>query len=86
MKHSITVLAAAAILVAVVGCDSKPAPPAPMPAAPSAGAPKVKDVVCGMDVAADAPLSLEHEGKTYRFCSQGCLDKFKAEPAKYPQK
>ncbi|MEK7865734.1 MAG: YHS domain-containing protein [Planctomycetota bacterium] len=86
MTRVITALAAA-ILIAAVGCDSKPTPqPAPMPTAPASGAAKVKDLVCGMDVAADAPLSLDHEGKTYRFCAQGCLDKFKAEPAKYIQK
>ncbi len=87
--NRITTVLAAAILVAAVGCDSKPAPPVaqtPMPAQPAAGAAKEKDLVCGMDVSADAPLSFDHEGKTYRFCAQACLDSFKADPAKYIKK
>ncbi|MBO6638485.1 MAG: heavy metal translocating P-type ATPase [Roseitalea sp.] len=42
---------------------------------------KVIDPVCGMSVAVDAdkPL-LEHKGDTFRFCSQGCGDKFQADP------
>ncbi|MFV2092454.1 MAG: heavy metal translocating P-type ATPase, partial [Hyphomicrobiales bacterium] len=44
----------------------------------------VKDPVCGMNVdpAAGKP-SLVHNGQTHHFCSTGCHDKFKAEPAKY---
>lgn len=43
-----------------------------------------RDPVCGMDVdpAADKP-SAEHEGHHYRFCSQGCQNKFLATPDKY---
>lgn len=87
MNRVITILAAAAILAGAAGCDNKPAPPpAQMPSQPSSAAAKVRDPVCNMDVAADAPLAFEHEGKSYRFCAQGCLDKFKAEPAKYLNK
>ncbi len=42
----------------------------------------VKDPVCGMTVdPASAAASVEHEGVTYYFCSQGCRDRFAAEPA-----
>jgi len=43
----------------------------------------ITDPVCGMKVAGDKPYHLEHEGQHYRFCSQRCLDKFKANPAEY---
>ncbi|MDX1566027.1 MAG: HAD-IC family P-type ATPase, partial [Phycisphaeraceae bacterium] len=43
----------------------------------------LKDPVCGMDVKEDAPLHHEHEGRTYRFCSEGCLEKFKQDPGRY---
>jgi len=44
----------------------------------------VKDPVCGMEVLPErAAGSLEHEGTTYVFCSTGCLEKFRADPARY---
>lgn len=42
-----------------------------------------QDPVCGMSVAKDAPLRVEHGGETYRFCSEHCLHKFKADPDSY---
>lgn len=42
------------------------------------------DPVCGMTVDPDSAAgSHAHEGQTYHFCSQGCLDKFRADPARY---
>ena len=42
------------------------------------------DPVCGMKVdPATAKNSLEHAGKKYYFCCPHCLEKFRAEPAKY---
>jgi Cu+-exporting ATPase len=42
------------------------------------------DPVCGMTVEeARAAATAEHKGKRYYFCSQHCLAKFEAEPAKY---
>ncbi|HSR67836.1 MAG TPA: heavy metal translocating P-type ATPase [Acidobacteriota bacterium] len=42
------------------------------------------DPVCGMSVNPEtAPHSLEHQGRTYYFCSQGCLEKFKEHPRHY---
>jgi Cu+-exporting ATPase len=42
------------------------------------------DPVCGMTVEPEtAAGSHVHEGEEYYFCSQGCLSKFKADPAKY---
>ena len=49
----------------------------------AAGA-SAKDPVCGMRVALGAGKpSLERSGQTHHFCSQKCLDKFKADPAAY---
>src|SRR4051812_43038691 len=53
---------------------------------------KTIDPVCGMTVdperarAAQPPKVAEHAGKTYFFCSNGCVAKFKAEPEKYLNK
>jgi Cu+-exporting ATPase len=44
----------------------------------------VRDPVCGMLVDPHtAQHRHQHEGRTYYFCSGGCLEKFKADPAKY---
>ena len=42
-----------------------------------------KDPVCGMTVSANSQFSVEHQGKTYRFCSEKCESQFVAEPQKY---
>ena len=48
------------------------------------GAALERDPVCGMSVdPATAKWSAEHEGKAYYFCSEGCRDKFVADPAVY---
>ena len=39
------------------------------------------DPVCGMKVAANPDKSVEHEGQHYFFCSQRCIEKFRANPA-----
>ena len=45
---------------------------------------KVKDVVCGMEIdPKDAAATMEHQGKTYHFCSPACHDKFMASPQDY---
>ncbi|MFZ3017686.1 MAG: heavy metal translocating P-type ATPase [Gallionella sp.] len=41
------------------------------------------DPVCGMKVSDKTPYQLELEGRRYLFCSQHCLDKFKAAPISY---
>jgi Cu+-exporting ATPase len=42
---------------------------------------QVVDPVCGMTIdPADAVGRVDHEGQTYYFCSQSCLDRFRAEP------
>ncbi|MCX6616747.1 MAG: heavy metal translocating P-type ATPase [Acidobacteria bacterium] len=44
----------------------------------------VIDPVCGMAVNPEtARFRLEHQGKPYCFCCAHCLEKFRAEPAKY---
>jgi xanthine dehydrogenase accessory factor len=42
------------------------------------------DPVCGMTVdVADARHRTVHEGRTFYFCSTGCLESFESDPAKY---
>ena len=41
------------------------------------------DPVCGMQVGLDATDSTTYQGVLYRFCSRGCAEKFKQDPAKY---
>ncbi len=42
------------------------------------------DPVCGMEVEpTSAAGTHEHDGQTYFFCSQPCLERFRAEPARY---
>lgn len=46
--------------------------------------PKVTDPVCGMTVdPAKAAASVEHEGRTYYFCSKHCAATFTAKPESY---
>jgi P-type Cu+ transporter len=44
----------------------------------------IRDPVCGMivDPSAGKP-TLEHDGHRYHFCSEGCRDKFRADPGAY---
>jgi P-type Cu+ transporter len=42
------------------------------------------DPVCGMTVQPeDAAATLRQNGETYHFCSEGCLEKFRQDPARY---
>ncbi len=43
------------------------------------------DPVCGMKVDPLASRHLEHDGKTFHFCSAGCQDRFKDDPTQYAQ-
>ena len=65
----------------------KPANPLPIVggALPHAAAPAngAKDPVCGMTVDPARAARFDHAGTTYYFCCHGCLEKFKADPAKY---
>jgi YHS domain-containing protein len=52
--------------------------------APAGGEPRATDPVCGMSVdPAHAAGSHAFAGKTYWFCSPGCLQAFQADPGKY---
>jgi YHS domain-containing protein len=47
----------------------------------------VVDPVCGMKIKkSDAKATFEYNGKTYYFCMEGCLEKFKKDPEKYAHK
>jgi Cu+-exporting ATPase len=41
------------------------------------------DPVCGMKVSTSSHRRYEHQGTTYFFCNDRCLEKFKADPARY---
>jgi YHS domain-containing protein len=42
------------------------------------------DPVCGMNVREQSAIfSAEHDGETYRFCSEACRSKFEADPEQY---
>ena len=47
------------------------------------GLPSDTDPVCGMSVAADRGYAKVLDGRSYRFCSRNCLDKFEAKPEQY---
>jgi Cu+-exporting ATPase len=58
--------------------------PAHSPPQASTSAKLNQDPVCRMTVdPSKAASTAEHEGKLYHFCSRGCGEKFKADPAKY---
>ena len=51
---------------------------------PDENSKEVHDPVCGMSVEPDVGTPhAEHTGMKYYFCSQGCCDKFVAEPSRY---
>jgi YHS domain-containing protein len=41
------------------------------------------DPVCGMQVTSNPDKSLVHDGKSYSFCGNSCMDKFKLNPEAY---
>lgn len=41
------------------------------------------DPVCGMDVDSSSPLRYQYGGRTYFFCSQHCLQRFRADPGRF---
>ena len=44
----------------------------------------VQDPVCQMKIKpSDAVATIEHDGKTYYFCSQDCADSFREAPEDY---
>ncbi len=44
---------------------------------------QTRDPVCGMTVDPSTTRRLEHEGTTYLFCNPRCLEKFRADPARF---
>lgn len=45
---------------------------------------KVKDPVCGMDIDPEHAVGTrEHAGRTFQFCSNGCIQAFDRDPARY---
>jgi len=64
--------------------DDEPHPNESPAAAPTAAPVLALDPVCGMSVdPATAKWTAEVEGKTWYFCSEGCRNKFVADPAAY---
>ena len=60
-----------------------PQPPAAAHAQAAGEAGALRDPVCGMTVKPDSPHRVEHGGRTWRFCSARCAEKFAADPARY---
>jgi len=64
--------------------------PAPATAGEPNDAPKrleeLKDPVCGMAVTEDASHHLEHAGRLFYFCGEGCQSKFAADPSRFLSK
>ena len=86
MEAPMRILILLALPLLVVSCDSKEEPKAhdhSMHDAAPASADKAKDPVCGMMIDKAKATKLAHEGADYFFCSDACVTKFKAEPAKY---
>ena len=55
-----------------------------MPATGTETAPTLRDPVCGMTVDADGDGPRHtHAGRSFRFCSAGCRDRFAAAPGDY---
>ena len=50
---------------------------------PPAEAGKHKDPVCGMQINANPDRSISHDGETYYFCSDRCVEKFRGDPQGY---
>ncbi|MDI3211081.1 XdhC family protein [Arthrobacter sp. AL12] len=75
-RHAATVTAAAP-------ATASPAPAAGAAAAAADTPATAVDPVCGMTVAADASLQLEHHGVTVYFCSPGCRAAFRKDPERY---
>lgn len=44
---------------------------------------KEKDLVCGMTVDPSDAYDFQYQGKSYYFCSEGCLKEFKSHPEQY---
>jgi P-type Cu+ transporter len=45
---------------------------------------EVLDPVCGMTISPDDAVGhLEHEGRTYYFCNESCLEQFRADPERF---
>ncbi len=69
-------------ILALAACDPKTEPKMDH-ALPMASADKAKDPVCPMWVDKATSTKVTHEGADYYFCSDECVKKFKADPAKY---
>ena len=45
--------------------------------------PEIRDPVCGMTVDPSGPHHHQHAGRTYHFCSERCLSRFREEPDRF---
>ncbi len=46
---------------------------------------KAKDPVCGMEVDSGQGYTETYQGRSYRFCSRKCLDRFDENPQRYAE-
>lgn len=80
-----------ALLLSLAACSTE----APKEAPTTTEAPKpapiaisnTVDPVCGMNITAtEASAYADHDGKKLGFCSEGCAEEFKKDPAQYVAK
>jgi len=64
--------------------DLRPGIGADRQSTPAADETRFTDPVCGMEVDGKGRgYTRTYEGKTYRFCSLGCVEKFEAHPERF---
>jgi YHS domain-containing protein len=64
--------------------DSKQATGVEKQATPASVETQLTDPVCGMEVDHKGRgYTRTHEGRNYRFCSLGCVEKFEAQPERF---
>lgn len=80
--HCAALPLAAALLLSIAGCDSN----SPS-AASDDGYPLKTCVVSGEPLdSMGGPVVIQHDGKTVKFCCEGCIDDFKKDPGPYLDK
>jgi len=69
----------------LIDSESRMRLPATAPVPMTGNPASAKDPVCGMDVDPNSPhtLKLQHDGKTFYFCSDSCRKSFEADPGQY---
>jgi len=88
MRYTTWILVAALLggAILLTGCKSETPPPSKSPTAtrPAATQPAISQKTCpvmGGDI--DPKVFVDYQGRRVYFCCPDCIEKFKADPAKY---